>query len=103
MTDEAKALAARQYAEGATLTAVGRRHGVSRETIRLALIELGVERRPKGRPAQEDREPRPCGVEDCGRPLFAGGLCNTHYMRLRRRGAVRPADPIRPWRRQAPR
>lgn len=30
----------------------------------------------------------PCEVDGCGQPLYAKGLCTTHYNRLRRRGDV---------------
>jgi hypothetical protein len=37
----------------------------------------------------------PCPVEGCGRPIRAGDLCTTHYQRLRYKGDVGAAVPIR--------
>jgi hypothetical protein len=35
-----------------------------------------------------------CGVDSCDRPLYARGLCQPHYKRLRRHGDVFAEIPI---------
>lgn len=35
-----------------------------------------------------------CSVPGCGRPLCAKGWCNSHYLRVRLTGELRPEDPI---------
>lgn len=37
---------------------------------------------------------RICGVEGCARPIVAKELCSTHYQRLKKRGDLRPDEPI---------
>lgn len=36
-----------------------------------------------------------CTVNDCGKPAVGGGLCNAHYLRLRIRGDVDGAVPVK--------
>ena len=36
-----------------------------------------------------------CRVKDCGRPIYAKGLCSPHYRRLRTIGDVQADVPLR--------
>ena len=45
----------RAYKGGASLSAISRRYGVSKSTVRRLLLQMGVEMRPRGGP-RHDRE-----------------------------------------------
>ena len=50
---------------------------------------------PSPRPARPRRlPPRLCGVDGCGSPHLARGLCQAHYSRLRTRGRLSPDVPV---------
>jgi hypothetical protein len=40
-----------------------------------------------------------CKEQNCGRPVYALGLCQTHHRQLRTEGTTRP---IRPYRKRSP-
>jgi hypothetical protein len=46
------------------------------------------DRAPETRPRGSLAAAVPCTVDGCGRSLYARGLCQLHYTRLRRRGSV---------------
>lgn len=52
---------------------------------------------PRAAPVRPHNRPdrAPCGVEGCGRGLYARGYCVMHYSRLRKRGALGAAGAIR--------
>lgn len=46
------------------------------------------------KPTPPSDKPR-CGVPECERPLYARDLCNVHYNRMRRTGALQTTRPQR--------
>lgn len=49
--------------------------------------------RPRNAKWAPDHQPV-CSVPDCGRPHKTNGLCNAHYVRLRKHGDTFPSVPI---------
>ena len=58
-------------------------------------------RSPVGRSKRRGTSQRPdlCAVDECGRPFYAGGLCQTHHRQLRTKGML---EPIRRYRERSP-
>jgi hypothetical protein len=52
---------------------------------------------PKKQGKPEQPSPRDCIAPDCGRPAYAGGLCQTHHRQSITTGKL---SPIRPYRKR---